>query len=143
MKINNIDYKSGHILITWYPNSENPQTLNHLIPEVLREQPDMSSEAIKNLLELERPEPFRPMYASVDQLPQGLTKLMGNNLLLSDRIEEIKNLLMENDFSSIRSLRAVAGNTATDLDRSKLEELEAQAQALREELAVLERSNLE
>jgi hypothetical protein len=51
--------------------------------------------------------------------------------------EEILARLEEIDLASTRPLRAVADNTATDFGRQKLAELEAEAAALRTELAGL------
>ena len=70
----------------------------------------------------------------------------GNLILNSDKIaqrmaaertEEILRRLDEIDSESIRPLRAKSDGTATDEDRSRLSGLEAEAQALREELAML------
>ena len=70
----------------------------------------------------------------------------GNLILNSDKIaqrmaaertEEILRRLDEIDSESIRPLRAVSAETATDEDIKKLSGLEAEAQALREELAML------
>jgi hypothetical protein len=55
--------------------------------------------------------------------------------LAEQRKAEIQARLAEIDTASIRPLRAVADNTATDFDRQKLADLEAEAAALRAELA--------
>ena len=57
--------------------------------------------------------------------------------MADERMEEILRRLGEIDSESIRPLRAVSAETATDEDTQKLSGLEAEAQALREELAVL------
>lgn len=51
------------------------------------------------------------------------------------RIFEIKLRLAQVDFDTMRPLRAVLVGTATQFDRDKLAELEAEAVALRAELA--------
>ena len=51
------------------------------------------------------------------------------------RAVEIERKLMENDLASVRSLRAKASGTATDADDKRLQELEAEAQELRKQLA--------
>ncbi len=48
--------------------------------------------------------------------------------------ESILSQLSDIDQSSIRSLRAISAETATEADIAKLKELEAQAQELREKL---------
>lgn len=72
-----------------------------------------------------------------DELPEGATPAAPPETANVERIAEIKVGLDKIDFDSIRPLRAVNENTATDFDRNKLAELEEQAQALREELATL------
>lgn len=54
------------------------------------------------------------------------------------RAAEIKRELKHIDTQRIRPLAAIATNTATDYDRSKLAELETRAQGLRTELTSLE-----
>ena len=54
------------------------------------------------------------------------------------RAKEIKILLAELDSQAIRPLRAILTGTPSDEDKNKLSEIEAQAVALRAELAVLE-----
>ena len=53
------------------------------------------------------------------------------------RLNEIATRLTEIDLLSIRPLRALADNTASEFDRTKLAALETEAAALREERAVL------
>lgn len=53
------------------------------------------------------------------------------------RLAEIDAQLGEIDAASIRPLRAMADNTATEQDAQKLKELDALALALREERALL------
>ncbi len=53
------------------------------------------------------------------------------------RIAEIQQQLTANDLASVRPLRAKVSGTATEFDETRLVELEAQAQALRAELATL------
>ena len=53
------------------------------------------------------------------------------------RITEIRSLLAANDLASVRPLRAKVAGTATEADDARLAELEAEAQALRTELATL------
>lgn len=53
------------------------------------------------------------------------------------RIAEIQQQLTVNDLASVRPLRAKVAGTATEFDETRLAELEAQAQALRTELATL------
>ena len=55
-----------------------------------------------------------------------------------ERIAQIKSALAEIDARSARPLRAVAAGSATDGDHTALVALEAQAAALRDELATLE-----
>ncbi|MEZ6854354.1 hypothetical protein [Halodesulfovibrio aestuarii] len=55
------------------------------------------------------------------------------------RIAEIQDLLVVNDLASVRPLRAKVAGTATAEDDARLAELEEQAQALRAELAALQR----
>jgi hypothetical protein len=57
--------------------------------------------------------------------------------LAAARKTEIIARLAEIDIASIRPLRAIADETATDFDREKLATLEAEAAELREELAKL------
>jgi hypothetical protein len=57
--------------------------------------------------------------------------------MAEQRKAEIITRLAEIDIASIRPLRAIADNTATDFDREKLADLEAEAAALRTELAEL------
>lgn len=57
--------------------------------------------------------------------------------MVTERTGEILRRLDEIDSESIRPLRAVSAGTATDEDKSRLSGLESEAQALREELAVL------
>lgn len=51
------------------------------------------------------------------------------------RAVEIERKLKENDLASVRSLRAKVSGTATDADDKRLQELEAEAQELRVQLA--------
>ena len=53
------------------------------------------------------------------------------------RVQEIKQRLAEIDTESIRPLRATVDGSATEFDTQKLATLEAEAQALRTELASL------
>ena len=57
--------------------------------------------------------------------------------LTQQRIAEIQQQLTTNDLASVRPLRAKVAGTATEFDETRLAELEAQAQALRTELATL------
>ena len=57
--------------------------------------------------------------------------------LTEQRIAEIQQQLTANDLASVRPLRAKVAGTATEFDETRLVELEAQAQALRTELATL------
>lgn len=57
--------------------------------------------------------------------------------LTKQRIAEIQQQLTANDLASVRPLRAKVAGTATPEDEARLVELEAQAQALRTELATL------
>lgn len=92
--------------------------------------------------------------ASLGDIPNGIDidlsmyKLIDGNLILDTdkvkatemaaRIVEIKSRLAEIDSESIRPLRAVLADTATDADKSKLTELENEAIELRTELSNLE-----
>lgn len=58
--------------------------------------------------------------------------------LNQQRADEIKYQLAELDNQAIRPLRAILAGTSTDEDTDKLREIEAQAAALRAELAELE-----
>ena len=50
---------------------------------------------------------------------------------IEGQIADIKNQLTALDLQAVRSLRAIAAGTATEEDREKLAELEAQAEELR------------
>lgn len=50
------------------------------------------------------------------------------------RIKEIENRLSELDLLSLRPLRAIEAGSATQYDRDKLVELDAESEALRNEL---------
>ena len=54
-----------------------------------------------------------------------------------EQIAELKNQLTAIDLQTVRPLRAVAAGTATDEDRDKLTELEAQAEELRAEIKTI------
>ncbi|WP_430735376.1 hypothetical protein [Halodesulfovibrio aestuarii] len=77
------------------------------------------------------------------QLPEGasLTKPKPpeptEQELTDQRIAEIQQQLTANHLASVRPLRAKVAGTATPEDEARLVELEAQAQALRTELATL------
>ena len=51
------------------------------------------------------------------------------------KISEVKQQLLELDLQAVRPLRAIAAGTATDKDKSRLAEIEGQAEALRAEIA--------
>ena len=51
------------------------------------------------------------------------------------KIAEFKQQLAELDLQAVRPLRAIAAGTATDEDKSRLAEIEGQAEALRAEIA--------
>ena len=51
------------------------------------------------------------------------------------KISEVKQQLLELDLQAVRPLRAIAAGTATDEDKSRLAEIEGQAEALRAEIA--------
>ena len=51
------------------------------------------------------------------------------------RAVELERELIENDLTSVRFLRAQVSGTATDVDSTRLQELETKAQELRKELA--------
>ena len=53
------------------------------------------------------------------------------------KIAELKQQLAELDLQAVRPLRAIAAGTATDEDKSRLAEIEGQAEALRAEIANL------
>lgn len=53
------------------------------------------------------------------------------------RKSEIMNRLNEIDYLSVRPIRAILSNSATDFDKEKLESLEKEADDLRKELATL------
>lgn len=53
------------------------------------------------------------------------------------RKSEIMNRLNEIDYLSVRPIRAILSNSATDFDKEKLESLEKEADELRKELATL------
>jgi hypothetical protein len=55
----------------------------------------------------------------------------------AQRREEIQGRLAKIDIASIRPLRAISDGTATEYDRQKLADLEAEAAELRTELAGL------
>jgi hypothetical protein len=55
------------------------------------------------------------------------------------RRQEIRDRLLAIDAESVRPLRAIVKDEATDFDRTKLAELEAEAAQLRQELAALEK----
>lgn len=76
MRILELDKETGHILIEWYEDTEYPQVLNHVIPEVLMENPSMSKEEIYNLLALEKPDPIEPVFKSLNEVPKGLLDLI-------------------------------------------------------------------
>ena len=53
------------------------------------------------------------------------------------KIAELKQQLAELDLQAVRPLRAIAAGTATDEDKSRLSEIESQAETLRSEIANL------
>lgn len=53
------------------------------------------------------------------------------------RIEELKSRLSAIDYASMRAVRAIASGTASDADRTRLAELEAQAEEVRADLRAL------
>lgn len=61
----------------------------------------------------------------------------------AEREAEIYARLDEIDLASLRPLRAVYNKTATDFDKKKLKDLEAEANSLREELAELKKPKIE
>lgn len=56
------------------------------------------------------------------------------------KIAELKQQLAELDLQAVRPLRAIAAGTATDEDKSRLAEIEGQAEALRAEIANLRKA---
>lgn len=59
------------------------------------------------------------------------------------KIAELKQQLAELDLQAVRPLRAIAAGTATDEDKSRLAEIEGQAEALRAEIANLRKAATE
>lgn len=53
------------------------------------------------------------------------------------KISKLKQQLSELDLQAVRPLRAIAAGTATDEDKSRLAEIESQAETLRAEIAEL------
>ena len=58
-------------------------------------------------------------------------------ITIEGQIADIKNQLTALDLQAVRPLRAIAAGTATEEDREKLAELEAQAEGLRVELKTI------
>ena len=54
-----------------------------------------------------------------------------------EQISELKNQLVDIDMQTVRPLRAITAGTATEEDREKLAELEAQAEKLRTEIKTI------
>ena len=59
------------------------------------------------------------------------------------KIAELIQQLAELDLQAVRPLRAIAAGTATDEDKSRLAEIEGQAEALRAEIANLRKAATE
>lgn len=64
-----------------------------------------------------------------------LTDIVEGEPTNEQKIQCLKQQLAELDLQAVRPLRAIAAGTATDEDRDKLREIEAQAEVLRAELA--------
>lgn len=81
-----------------------------------------------------------PIAAKIMSMPQivPITDSDGNIIdaepLLRATAEGIKVQLAEIDRAAVRPIRAILAGTATDEDRERLEELEQQAESLREQL---------
>lgn len=56
-----------------------------------------------------------------------------------DKIFKLKQQLAALDLQAVRPLRAIAAGAATDEDKSRIDEIESKAEALRSEIAELER----
>ncbi len=64
-----------------------------------------------------------------------LIDIVEDELTNVQQVQFLKRQLNELDLQAVRPLRAIAAGTATDEDRDKLREIEAQAEVLRAELA--------
>lgn len=81
--------------------------------------------------------PWEPVEDENGDLIDIIEKPFTQEELNQQRVEEIKQQLVELDSLAVRPLRAVIAGTATDEDRDKLRDLEAQAAILRAELEEL------
>ena len=66
-----------------------------------------------------------------------LTDIVEGEPTNEQKIQCLKQQLAELDLQAVRPLRAIAAGTATDEDKSRLAEIEGQAEALRAEIAEL------
>ena len=66
-----------------------------------------------------------------------LTDIVEGEPTNEQKIQCLKQQLAELDLQAVRPLRAIAAGTATDEDKSRLAEIEKQAEALRAEIAEL------
>ena len=64
-----------------------------------------------------------------------LTDIVEGEPTNEQKIQCLKQQLAELDLQAVRPLRAIAAGTATDEDKSRLAEIEGQAEALRAEIA--------
>lgn len=78
---------------------------------------------------------IRPMTRTERVAAGLLTQEKADELDRLDRIAAARSRLAELDAAAVRPLRAVVAGTATDADHTRLTEIEAEAQKLREALA--------
>lgn len=64
-----------------------------------------------------------------------LVDIVEGELTNEQQVQVLKRQLNELDLKAVRPLRAIAAGTATDEDKSRLAEIEGQAEALRAEIA--------
>lgn len=66
-----------------------------------------------------------------------LIDIVEGELTNEQQVQVLKRQLNELDLQAVRPLRAIAAGTATDEDKSRLSEIESQAETLRAEIANL------
>ena len=72
-----------------------------------------------------------------------LVDIVEGELTNEQQVQVLKRQLNELDLQAVRPLRAIAAGTATDEDKSRLAEIEGQAEALRAEIANLRKAATE
>lgn len=72
-----------------------------------------------------------------------LIDIVEDELTNVQQVQFLKRQLNELDLQAVRPLRAIAAGTATDEDKSRLAEIEGQAEALRAEIANLRKAATE